>query len=33
MTFYFAVNNRLTTLRFNCYAKCANMILAFRSFF
>ena len=33
MTFYFAVANRLMTLRFSCYARCANMILAFRSFF
>ena len=33
MTFCSAVTNRLTTLRFSCYVKCANMILAFRSFF
>ena len=33
MTFYFPVSNRLITLHFRCYARCANMFLAFRSFF
>ena len=33
MTFCSAVTNRLITLHFRCYARCANMFLAFRSFF
>jgi hypothetical protein len=33
MTLYLAVINRLTAVRFSCYARCANMILVFRSFF
>ena len=33
ITFYSAVTNRLITLDFRCYPRCANMFLAFRSFF
>lgn len=31
--FYSAVTNRLIRLHFSCYPRCANMFLAFRSFF